>query len=71
MLGATLTAGQSVTHEVTAGRAAYLVAAAGRISVGGKEAEARDGVAVTGPETLEIKALEDSELLLVDIPGAP
>ncbi|MEJ1995081.1 MAG: pirin family protein [Limibacillus sp.] len=71
VLGAALTAGQSVTHEVGRGRSAYLVAAVGRLQVNGQEAAARDGVAVTGPAKVEIEALEDSELLLVDVPAVP
>ena len=70
VLGATLTAGQSVTHEVGEGRMAYLVAALGRLKADGEEASARDGIAVTGPQSLEIEALEDSELLLVDVPAS-
>ncbi|WP_455372251.1 pirin family protein [Limibacillus halophilus] len=71
VLGATLTAGQSVTHELASGRSAYLVAAVGRLKVDGQEVEARDGVALTGPASATIEALEDSELLLVDVPAAP
>jgi redox-sensitive bicupin YhaK (pirin superfamily) len=67
ILGATLAAGQSVTHQLGAGRKAYLVAAKGRIKVNGKEAKARDGIAVTDERELKIEALEDSEILLADM----
>ena len=67
ILGATLQAGQRVTHQLGAGRKAYLVAAKGRITVNGKDAKARDGVAVTDERTLTIEALEDSEILLADL----
>jgi redox-sensitive bicupin YhaK (pirin superfamily) len=67
ILGATLQAGQSVTHQLGGGRKAYLVAAKGRIRVNGKEAKARDGVAVSDERELKIEALEDSEILLADL----
>ena len=41
-------------------------AAKGRIRVGNVEAKPRDGVAVTGLETITVTALEDAELVLVD-----
>lgn len=45
----------------------YLIPATGRIRIGDLEAAARDGVAITDVETLEITALEDSEIVLVDV----
>ena len=44
----------------------YLVAAAGRIAVNGIKAQARDGVAIPDEATVEVVALEDAELVLVD-----
>src|SRR3546814_7274645 len=44
ILGATLTAGQTVTHTLAPGRKAYLVPASGRVTVNGKTAGARDGI---------------------------
>jgi redox-sensitive bicupin YhaK (pirin superfamily) len=64
--GATLKAGDSITYELTADRHAYLVPATGRIRVGDVEADARDGVAVTGVDAITLTALEDSEIVLVD-----
>jgi redox-sensitive bicupin YhaK (pirin superfamily) len=64
--GATIKAGDSVTYGLTPDRHAYLVPATGRIRVGEIEAEARDGVAVTGVEVITLTALEDSEVVLVD-----
>jgi hypothetical protein len=69
--GATLKAGQSVDYALAPGRHAYLVLAAGRVSVGGVgsetvEAAARDGVAIRDVQTLRLTALEDSEVVLVD-----
>lgn len=71
VLGTTLKIGQSATLATALGRHTYLVAATGRIRVeDGKsaavEAAARDGVAITGAETIIVTALEDSEIVAVD-----
>jgi redox-sensitive bicupin YhaK (pirin superfamily) len=68
LLGATLEKGQSVTHGVAPGRRAYLVPATGSITVNGVAAQARDGIAITGEETLTITAGEDAEIVLADLP---
>ncbi|MPZ08649.1 MAG: hypothetical protein GEU89_00370 [Kiloniellaceae bacterium] len=67
ILGATLTAGQSVTHALLPGRKAYLVPATGRIAVNGKIAAARDGVVLEDIEEVTITAEEDAEILLADV----
>lgn len=64
--GATIKAGDSVTYALTPDRHAYLVPATGRIRIGDVEANARDGVAVTGVDSISLTALEDSEIVLVD-----
>jgi redox-sensitive bicupin YhaK (pirin superfamily) len=66
VMAATLAAGERVAYEAAAARHQYLVAATGRIRVNGAEANARDGVAITGEERIEIEALEDAELVMVD-----
>ena len=68
VLGATIKAGQSVTHTLGKGRKAYLVAAAGAIAVNGVAANARDGVAIADEDSVEITATEDAEIVLVDVP---
>ncbi|UVO54853.1 pirin family protein [Sphingomonas sp. SUN039] len=65
VMGATLGAGERLTHEVGNGRHAYLVPATGRIAVNGVDADARDGIAL-GAGTYTIAAREDAELVLVD-----
>lgn len=64
--GAALKAGASASYALGAGRRAYLVSAAGAISVNGVRAEARDGVAVEDEATLTITALDDAEIVLVE-----
>lgn len=66
VLGATVKAGETVAYQTAADRHAYLVSAKGRIRVGDVEAQPRDGVAVTGLDTITVTALEDAELVLVD-----
>jgi quercetin 2,3-dioxygenase len=66
VLGATLKAGESVEHSVGAGRHAYLVPATGSIQLNEDRIGARDGVAISGGQTVTITALEDSEIVLVD-----
>lgn len=65
VLGATVKAGETVSYDL-GGRKGYLVPATGKVSVGGQEANARDGVAIADVAVLEVTALEDAELVLVD-----
>ncbi|AUW59110.1 hypothetical protein C1T17_14430 [Sphingobium sp. SCG-1] len=66
LLGATIQAGETLTYDMADGRYAYMVPATGRIEVNGEVFEARDGAAIRGGGTIAIKALEDSEIVLVD-----
>ncbi|MBW8785022.1 MAG: pirin family protein [Novosphingobium sp.] len=66
VVGATVKAGDSLTYPLTPDRHAYLVPATGRIRIGDVEANARDGVAVTGLDAITLTAIEDSEIVLVD-----
>ncbi|QVN19550.1 pirin family protein [Burkholderia pyrrocinia] len=66
VLGATLKAGERVRQGLDASRRAYLVAASGRIDVNGERVGPLDGVAITNETALDITAVEDSELVMVD-----
>ena len=66
VLGAALRAGESATVELGAARKAYLVPATGKVRVGEVVAQARDGVAIAGLDSVTVTALEDSELVLVE-----
>ena len=66
ILAATLSAGEKVAYEAQPWRHQYLVATGGRIRVNGAEANPRDGIAITGEEAIEVEALEDCELVMVD-----
>ena len=66
VMGATIAAGDKAELSLDPSRHAYLVAATGAINVNGVRAEARDGVAITGEAQVEIVALDDAEIVLVD-----
>lgn len=66
VLAASLAAGESATYAAAAWRYQYLVSTGGRIRVNGQEAQPRDGVAITGEESIVVEAIEDCELVLVD-----
>jgi hypothetical protein len=65
VLGATVRAGQAIELAADPGRHLYMVPS-GRVRVNGVQADARDGIAISGEETLRIEAEEDAELVLVD-----
>jgi redox-sensitive bicupin YhaK (pirin superfamily) len=67
MAAATLQAGQSTEYPLSVARKAYLVAASGSIEVNGVSAQARDGVAVSDVQVIRVTAIEDSEVILVDV----
>src|SRR5262249_2626220 len=64
--GATLTRGQTAEYRLGAGRHAYLVPAAGKGAVNGVAATAGDGLAIRDEAVLQVTALEDAEIVLVD-----
>ena len=66
VLGTTLKAGESAEYATDKARNLYLVPAVGSIEVNGVRVNARDGAAIRDEAKLTIKALEDSELVLVD-----
>jgi hypothetical protein len=67
VLGATLRAGESAEYALGAGRYAYLVPAKGSIELNGVRLGARDGAAIRDEPVLRATALEDAELVLVDV----
>jgi redox-sensitive bicupin YhaK (pirin superfamily) len=67
LVAATLSAGQVAEYQIDPGRLIYLVSASGRVEIGDLIAAAGDGVAVRDEALLTIKALEDSEVVLVDV----
>jgi redox-sensitive bicupin YhaK (pirin superfamily) len=66
VLAARLAAGQSLTFAASPERHQYLVSVDGTFRVNGRDAAARDGVAITGESEIVVEALDDAELVLVD-----
>jgi len=66
VVGATVKAGETITYDTAPDRHLYLVPATGKVRIGEVEANARDGVAITQVDRIEITALNDSEIVLVD-----
>lgn len=68
VLGGSFKAGDSTTYDLGKGRYLYLVSTDGKIEVNGTRAESRDGVAIRDLDSVEITALEDTQIVLVDAP---
>ena len=66
LVAATLQAGQSASYTLGE-RRAYLVPASGRVEVNGIVLQARDGAAIEGEAVIQVTALDDSEVILVDV----
>lgn len=66
VLVARVTAGHSVDHAVAEGRGGYAYVIDGTVDVGDDRLGAGDAAKVHGPETLDIVAVDDAELILVD-----
>ena len=66
VMGATLKAGESAELSLDPARHVYLVPVNGALDANGVRAEARDGVAITGEERVMLRAIDDTEIVLVD-----
>ena len=66
-MAANLKAGETAEYQLESGRRAYLVPATGVVEVNGLRAGARDGVAIVDETLLRVTAIEDSEIVLVDV----
>jgi redox-sensitive bicupin YhaK (pirin superfamily) len=69
VLGAILRAGERLDYSFEAGRRGYLVPTRGSLEVNGIRLGARDGAAIKDTASLDLKALQDAELVLVDVPS--
>ena len=63
---ATLAKGQGAVWNTSGERHQYLVAPKGRVTVNGRKAQPRDGIAVTGESEIVVEAIDDAEIVLVD-----
>ena len=64
-----LPSGASTAYALQEGEQAYLVAAAGSIDVNGEVLAPGDGAAIRGERRLQIRAIEDAEVVLVVAAG--
>ncbi len=67
VLGATLKAGETAEYLLDESRHAYLVAALGSIEVNGVRLAERDGAAIEKEQVLRVTAIDDAEIVLVDV----
>jgi redox-sensitive bicupin YhaK (pirin superfamily) len=65
--GATLKAGETAEYPLGAARHGYVVPSKGRVAVNGVELNTLDGGAARDEEVLRITALEDAEIVLIDV----
>ena len=65
---AIMAAGEVESVDVEQGRRVYLVPARGRVNVNGTEVPERGSAEITGETHLDIKALDDAEVVLFDLP---
>jgi redox-sensitive bicupin YhaK (pirin superfamily) len=66
VVAATLKAGESAEYRLGKDRRAYLVPATGAVEIDGLRIAARDGAAIGEVDAIHVKAIEDSEIVLVD-----
>jgi redox-sensitive bicupin YhaK (pirin superfamily) len=62
-----LSSGQTVTHELSAGRGAWLQVARGAVVFNDKPLNEGDGVAIDAPGMLRIEGQQEAEVLLFDM----
>ncbi len=67
VVAATLKAGATAEYPIAKGRKAYLVPAIGAVEIDGTRVNARDGAAISDIEVLRVTAIEDIEIVLVDV----
>lgn len=67
LLVARLEDGQTVTHKIAGGRAAWLHVATGEVTVNGAKLTDGDAAAVDGDTAITVKATKPSQVLLFDL----
>ena len=66
-MGATLKAGEIVSHSLSTSSQAYLVAALGSLRVNGDAVDTGDGVALSDVSQVVIEATTDAEVVMVEV----
>jgi redox-sensitive bicupin YhaK (pirin superfamily) len=67
VLNAKLKAGETIEYALRELRLAYLVPSLGTVDVNGVRIHARDGAAIKGVDIVAITAIEDAEIVMVDV----
>lgn len=67
VMAATLAPAQSLRFALPEGRAAYLVAAKGRVTVNGQALGPRDAAAILREDAVEVVADDEAELVMVEV----
>ena len=67
VLAVDLPRGQRARHVLEPGRRAYLVSTRGAVAVNNRRLDARGGAAVEGVGEIELRAIEDGEIIIVDV----
>lgn len=67
LLAGRLETGRSLRYEISAGHDLYLVPSTGSVRVDGVTVEAGDGVAVVHQTSVEFEAVQDTELVVVEL----
>ena len=67
VVAATLKAGETAEYRLGIDRRGYLVPAVGAVEIDGVRIGARDGAAIDQVDLVTVRALEDSEVILVDV----
>jgi redox-sensitive bicupin YhaK (pirin superfamily) len=68
LLEARLKVGQSIEHVLRESRLAYLVPSSGSVNVNDVKVHARDGAAIKDVDTVTITAIEDADVVMIDVP---
>jgi len=67
IVAATLKAGESAEYPIGKDRKAYLVPATGTIRIDDVQVNARDGAAIKDVDVIRVTAVDDSEIVMVDV----
>ena len=67
VLRASLRVGESAAHVLREPRCAYLVPSSGIVDVNGYRLQARDGAAIEHIDVVTVTAIEDADVLMVDV----
>jgi redox-sensitive bicupin YhaK (pirin superfamily) len=71
VLSAKLKVSESIAHVLHEPRRAYLVPSSGVVDVNGVRIRARDGAAIRDVDTVNITAVEDADVVMVDVSIGP